>query len=324
MSTDIEKGPLRVIDASFNIFESGWKKFGNHRKYIAGNVDSLINGDIVQERVERGVMVGFFGHNSNKELEAVERPDNPASHKTIFLKFHPTSGDVEHRQSINRTKTGQAVLSLHDSEVGNFSWRGKGQQSFLGAQFSQEAERHLRFDYVYQPGMVRQSKKDIIIKESVSEFDDLFARFEENGLVIEEAVKMCADWQISGMLMSDMEREIHESALREGIIQEQVKSLISAREEREKIALQALANTPYKFSPEAMRVLTGKTKDGNTQPLSEGDFLALIEEAKAYAGIRMSDYPGHNNGFTFKKGLLENPEGAEFDPKSSALAVWAF
>ncbi len=327
-----EKGPLRLIDASFNIFESGWGKYGNHRKYITNNVDALVNGDIVQERVDNGVMVGFFGHNSNKELEAVERSDNPASHKTMYLKFYPTSGDVEHRQSINRNKPGKAVLGLHDSDVGNWSWRGKGDSSFLGARFSPEAERHLRFDYVYQPGFVKQEKKDVIIKESVGEFQDLFDRFREMGLVgdddgqmtIEEAVSMCADWQLHGMMISGLENRLHEAAIQEGILQEQVNAFKHASAQRVRLVEEALRGTVYTLSPEAMKALTGIAEKGDTEPLSESDFVALFETLKSYGAVEDPVPDNRGAGITFPAGVLEDPNGEDFNPKASGLAVFDF
>ncbi|MCP4757601.1 MAG: hypothetical protein GY866_42630, partial [Proteobacteria bacterium] len=284
---EIEKGPLRVIECSFNIYESGWDKFGNHRKYIAGNVDSLVNGAVVQERVERGVMVGFFGHKSNPDVEAVEDPKNLASHTTTLLKFHPKSGDVEHEQAVNRTNTGRALLSLHDSGVGNFSWKGKGTRSFVGIQFKPEAERHLRMDYVYVPGMVNQPKRDVIIKESV-EFDEILKRFEENGLVIEEAVEMAADWQATGILLSDIETQLQDAMVENGILMNQREEHEQFRVEQDRrktIVEQALASTHFKFSEPAMRVLCGLSSD-------EADVSRFIGEMQAYANVDLSRYPG--------------------------------
>lgn len=323
MADENEKGPLRVIDASFNIFDSGWEKFGNHRKYVADNVARLINGDIVQERVGNRVMVGFFGHNSNMALEPTESADNPASHVTTKLQFLPKSGDVLHTQEISRTKTGKAILSLHDSSVGNFSWRGKGAQSFMGTQFSPEAERHLRFDYVYVPGMVKQQKRDVIIKESASEYEDVIQRFTENGLDIKEAVDMAANWQAAGIFMADYEKALHESAIYAGILEEQVSKMLNIQQEREKIIKEALDSSPYSFGDEALRVLTGLSHEGKG-PVSKDDVLAFIQEVIAYAHVDMRNYPGGRRGITLpERPVFSKENGSISDVKRSAIALYS-
>jgi hypothetical protein len=324
MADENKKGPLREIDVNFNIYDSGWEKFGNHRKYVASNVDRLVNGDIVQERVENRVMVGFFGHNSNKALEPEENAENPASHVTTKLQFLPKSGDVIHTQAINRNTTGRAVLSLHDSQVGNFSWRGKGAQSFMGTQFTPEAERHFRFDYVYVPGMVNQSKKDVIIKESASEYEDVIQKFTEHGLDIKEAVDMAANWQAAGIYMADYEQSLHESAIYAGIMEEQVTSLLNFQQEREKIIKEALDASPYQFTDAALKVLLGLSQDGEGKgPLSQDEVLAFIQEVMAYASVDLTKYPGDGKRIVLpKRPELLNERGTITDKTRSAIGLY--
>lgn len=329
-----KKERRRVIEASFNINDSGWKLIGNGNRYVKDNINQLVNGDIVQERVERGVMVGFFGHESNMPMEPVENKDNPASHKTTYLKFYPQSGDVEHKQEIARTETGKAVISLHESDIGNFSWRGKGFRNFVGTQFNQNAARHLRFDYVYVPGMVKQEKKDVFIQESLEdpsdEFQIVLDRFKEHGLVIEEAAKMVADWQTQGIMLHDLEKELEEATIQQDIYWNDLKALRSDQRAREEAVKDVLKKTHFVFSDDLLQILQGKPIDEmfeNADPedrsyLFKDLFLKLIDEIQAYATVDTTRFPGverEDRGFTLPREVIPNSPEQRVEKYSGSI-----
>lgn len=297
---------LRVISGGFNIGDSGWEHFGNNRNYIAQSIDRTINGDIVQERVERRVMYGYLGHSQPyDEIKGKDGDDkNPPSHATSFLKFYPKSGDVEYKHEIRNTPKGKQVLVLNDGGIGGFSWKGDGRGNFLGVEFKPQAQRHLRFDYVRVPGFIKQTMNDIPINESAEGYDNFAELFAKYDLDISESIKDLVNWQNQGLFVSGIEKAIQDRIFENEILSTQLDASKAHQLERETVIDKMVERYPFHISNEGIEILKG----GAVEPEQVVNFLNELTE---YRNVDLSQFPslsGHLPGAKFPDNFNNNVE----------------
>lgn len=120
----------------FNLFERNRVLIGKDRSNL--DVQAMVNvfnNKLSQEKVESGVMYGFYGHQvrqrwgMNPPETVVETDSNgkvirtiyldPAL-RTIHLKAHK-NGDVEHQVEFLKTKSGEVAKRQYEAKLGGFS-----------------------------------------------------------------------------------------------------------------------------------------------------------------------------------------------------------
>ena len=115
---------------TYNLFDRGYKHNGQSRtNYNHNAVIELINSDQVQEMVDKGVMLGYFGHQIRQRFGMIP-PETvnidgklvylEPAFKTIHLKAYK-NGDVEHIAEFLPTDAGEHALNQYKANVGGFS-----------------------------------------------------------------------------------------------------------------------------------------------------------------------------------------------------------
>lgn len=153
--------PLEKITCTFNIFDSGREYSGIKRGYVLDNIKKAINSPFTQERIKLREAVGYVGHGLREmagklnlgEVDSI----NLGNGQRAMVKALPAcvttglevdeNGNITHTQEILDNDEGRALLGLHRSKVGGFSWAAGGARAGLNTLI----DKIYGFDYVVNP-----------------------------------------------------------------------------------------------------------------------------------------------------------------------------
>jgi len=139
----------------YNVQQRGRKHNGKDRNFDLPAMARLVNGPAVQEQVEQGDLLGYYGHWMRMKF-GMSPPESivldgkvvriePAI-RTTYL-HADADGNIEHEAEFLDTESGRMAESLFDSKAGGFS-------SAIGARsngISDIPTAFGGFDYVFEP-----------------------------------------------------------------------------------------------------------------------------------------------------------------------------
>lgn len=240
-----------VIEAGFNIFETGRTHRGNFRDYLLENVREVIYAPETRERIRLREAFGYYGHGrrllaKKLDLDEVTRVDTPTG--SLIIENIPAcvtsslecdaKGNVAHTQDLILENTpGKVVAGLNKSRVGGFSWAcGGDDKGRIGVT---RMKSFAGMDYVLTPGY---STNRGFILESATE--------EQRGAILEgiaalgvsdaEAEAYMTSWLIDAAARTEgLEEQISDALITESLLTSRVADLEGREAQRERAEREA-------------------------------------------------------------------------------------
>lgn len=172
----------------FNVKDRGRKHRGVDRNFDTVLLAQLVNGGDVQERVQNGDLLGYYGHwprvkfgmnpSEGGIVAGKQVPLEPAI-RTTYIKAHP-DGTIEHEAEFLDTTSGRLAERLYFSKAGGFS----SAIDVRNAGGKQLPRGFYGFDYVLEPNFTKNrgygglaldgvSEEDMAILDEVAEYNEL-------------------------------------------------------------------------------------------------------------------------------------------------------
>jgi regulator of replication initiation timing len=170
----------------FNVTERGRRFRGQDRAFDTVALANLINGGSVQERVQQGDMLGYYGHWPRVKfgmnpveggiVDGKQVALEPAV-RTVYIKAYP-DGTIEHEGEFLDTNAGRLAERLYRSKTGGFS----SAIDVKSAGSKQIPRDFYGFDYVLEPNFTKNrgyaaldgvSDEAMAVFDEVAEYNDL-------------------------------------------------------------------------------------------------------------------------------------------------------
>ena len=136
----------------------------NNRRYLIKAVQKIIASDTVQEEIQLGEMLGYFGHGIRAmtgKMKPSEVEFINVNGKMVKVDVEPSNycldvsctddGIITHKQRILDTSSGKQVQAMHDGKTGGWSWATSGKPHAINVLAG--------FDYVNQPSYIDLEKQ---------------------------------------------------------------------------------------------------------------------------------------------------------------------
>lgn len=310
--------PLEKITCTFNIFDSGREYSGIKRGYVLDNIKKAINSPFTQERIKLREAVGYVGHGLREmagklnlgEVDSI----NLGNGQRAMVKALPAcvttglevddQGNITHTQEVLDNDEGRALLGLHRSKVGGFSWAAGGAKAGLNTLI----DKIYGFDYVVNPnfaanrGYVLDSAEgDDITEQAV--LDSMISA----GVDKDQAAERLNSWYASAVMESashqsraaDLEAQVTELTLKNQELEKQLSeaqqiitdSANDAAGQREQLLRDFARDYPVHIDPDKLVSLATAT--------STDDLVGLRQILDSVSRVNVSTLPLGDTGQQF-------------------------